>query len=152
MFVIAANLVEVIFRNGEETTSKRGRPAERCRLKTASCFYKKKKKRHVRLTFYRRVLLDWEGFVFPPFLLVIWQTLPTKRQAPVKVASVVVLAVRGWFDELKSVEVDRGYVGTHDGGAVLGDPGQQRLQPPVKALTCDRCGTDAVSIQQPPRG
>lgn len=65
----------------------------------------------------------------------IWQTLPTKRQAPVEVASVVVLAVRGRFDELKGVEVDRGDVGTHDGGAVRGDPGQQRLQPPVEAFT-----------------
>lgn len=37
VFVIAANLVEIIFRDGEEATSKRGRPAQRCRLKTASC-------------------------------------------------------------------------------------------------------------------
>ena len=74
----------------------------------------------------------------------IWQTLPTKGQAPVEVASVVVLAVWGRFDELKRVEIDRGYVGTHDHGAVLGDPGQQRLQPPVKAFTCDRRGPDAV--------
>lgn len=102
--------------------------------------------------FSRQPLLDWVGFIFPPFLLVIWQTLPTKRQAPVEVASVVVLAVRGRFYELKSVEVDCGYVGTDDGGAVLGDPGQQRLQPPVKAFACDRCGTDAVSMVQPPRG
>lgn len=82
----------------------------------------------------------------------IWQTLPTERQAPVEVASVVVLAVRGRFHELKSVEVDGGDVGAHDGRAVLGDPGQQRFQPPVKALTCDRRGTGAESIQQPPRG
>lgn len=36
VLVIAANLVEIIFRDGEEATSKRGRPAQRCRLKTAS--------------------------------------------------------------------------------------------------------------------
>lgn len=80
------------------------------------------------------MLLDGVGFVFPPFLLVTRQTLPAKGQAPVEVASVVVLAVRRRLDELESVEVDGGDVGTHHGGAVLGDPGQQRLQPPVEAF------------------
>lgn len=37
VFIIAANLVEIIFRDGEEAASKRGRPAQRCHLKTASC-------------------------------------------------------------------------------------------------------------------
>lgn len=109
-------------------------------------------KRRARLSFYSQALLDWVGFVFPPFPLVIWQTLPAKRQAPVEVAPVVVLAVRGRLHELKRVQVDGGYVGTHDGGVVLGDPGQQRLQPPVKAFACDGCATDDVSIQEPPRG
>lgn len=52
------------------------------------------KERRARVSFYSQALLDWVGFVFPPFLLVIWQTLPAKRQAPVEVAPVVVLAVR----------------------------------------------------------
>lgn len=146
VLVIAADLVEVVFRDGEKATSECGRPADifvRKRLQS-------KKKRLARLSFYSQALLDWVGFIFPPFLLVIWQTLPAKRQAPVKVAPVVVLAVRGRLHELKSVQVDGGYVGTHDGGVVLGDPGQQRLQPPVKAFACDRGATDAVSI--PPRG
>lgn len=105
-----------------------------------------------RSSFYSQPLLDWVGFIFPPFLLVIWQTLPAKRQAPVEVAPVVVLAVRGRLHELKSVQVDGGYVGTHDGGVVVGDPGQQRLQPAAKAFACDRCATDDVSAQEPPRG
>lgn len=97
-------------------------------------------------------LLDGVGFVFPPFLLVSWQTLPAKGQAPVEVASVVVLAVWGRFYELKSVEVDAGYVGADDGGAVLGDASQQWLQPPVKAFTCDTSGTEDASTRQPPGG
>lgn len=110
------------------------------------------KKGRARSSFYSQALLDGVGFVFPPFLLVIWQTLPAKRQAPVEVAPVVVLAVRGRLHELKSVQVDGGYVGTHDGGVVVGDPGQQRLQPPVIAFACDRRATDDASIQDPPRG
>lgn len=101
---------------------------------------KKKNQKPGSLRFCRRALLDGVGFVFPPFLLVIRQTLPAKGQAPVEVASVVVLAVRRRFDEFESVEVDGGYVGTHHDGAVPGDPGQQRLQPPVEAFACgNRC-------------
>lgn len=45
VLVIAANLVEIIFQDGEEATSKRGRPAQRCRLKTASSEKKQNKKK-----------------------------------------------------------------------------------------------------------
>lgn len=144
VLVIAADLVEIVFRDGEKAASECGRPADK--------FSSENGFEPARLSFYGQALLDWVGFVFPPFLLVIWQTLPAERQAPVEVAPVVVLAVRGRLHELKSVQVDGGYVGTHDGGVVLGDPGQQRLQPPVKALACDGHATDDVSIQDPPHG
>lgn len=144
VLVIAADLVEIVFRDGEKATGECGRPADK--FSSENGFEAK------RLSFYSQALLDGVGFVFPPFLLVIWQTLPAKRQAPVEVAPVMVLAVRGRLHELKSVQVDGGYVGTHDGGVVVGDPGQQRLQPPVIAFACVRCATDDVSIQDPPRG
>lgn len=66
----------------------------------------------------------------------IWKPLPAEGQAPVKVAPVVVLAIRGWFHELKGVEVDRGDVRAHYCRVVLCYPGQQRLQPSIKAFTC----------------
>lgn len=80
--------------------------------------------------------LDGVGFILPPSFLVIRQTLPAEGQVPVKVAPVVVLAVRRRFSELESVEVDGGNVGAHNRRSVLHDPGQQRFQPPIKAFTC----------------
>ena len=75
-------------------------------------------------------------FILPPLPLMIRETLPTKRQAPVKVSPVVVLAVWRRFHKLKGVEIDRGYIGTDHCGVVLCYPCQQRLQPPVIAFTC----------------
>lgn len=80
--------------------------------------------------------LDGVGFILPPPFLVIRQTLPAEGQVPVKVAPVVVLAVRRRLGELKGVEVDGGDVGAHHRRAVLHDAGQQGLQPPVEAFTC----------------
>lgn len=90
----------------------------------------------LKLIFKGPASLDGVGFILPPSFLVIRQTLPAEGQVPVEVAPVVVLAVRRWLGELKSVEVDGGDVGAHDRRAVLHDPGQQRLQPPIKAFTC----------------
>lgn len=64
-----------------------------------------------------------------------WQTLPAKRQAPVKVAPVVVLAVWRRLHELKGVQVDSGDIGAHHCCVILCYPSQQRLKPTVEALT-----------------
>lgn len=80
-------------------------------------------------------LLDRVCFILPPLSLVIWQTLPAEGKAPVKVTPVVILPIWGGFDELKSVEIDGGYIWTHYCGVVLSYPGQQGLQPPIKAFT-----------------
>lgn len=88
------------------------------------------------LIFKGRASPNGVGFILPPSLLMIWQTLPAEGQVPVKVSPVVVLAVRRRLGELKSVEVDGGDVRAHDRRAVLHDPGQERLQPPIKTFTC----------------
>ena len=100
--------------------------------------YNNANKRRYSLEKKKEALLDGVCFILSPLFLVIWQTLPAEGEAPVKVAPVVVLPIRGRLHELKGVEINGGYVGTHDGGVVLCDPGQQRLQPPVEAFTCQR--------------
>ena len=80
-------------------------------------------------------VLDGIGFILPPVLLLVWQALPAKRQAPVKVPTVVVLSVRRGLHELEGVEVDGGDVGAHHGRVVLCYPGQQGLQPATETFT-----------------
>lgn len=83
-----------------------------------------------------QALLDRVCFRLPPFFLMIRQTLPAEGEAPVKVTPVVVLTIWGRFDELKSIEINSGYIRTHYCSVVLCYPGQQRLQPPIEAFTC----------------
>ena len=80
------------------------------------------------------VSLDGNGFIFPPVLLVVGETLPAERQPPVEVAPVVVLAVGGGLHELEGVQVDGSDVGAHHGCVVVSNPRQQRLQPALETL------------------
>lgn len=63
------------------------------------------------------------------------QALPAKRKAPVKVAPIVVLAIWRWFHELKSIQINSGYIRGDDCSGVLSYSGQQRFQPAVEAFT-----------------
>lgn len=92
--------------------------------------------------------LDRVRFILPPLLLVIWEALPAKRKTPVKVAPVVILAVRGRFHELKGIEVNSGNIRTHYCSVVFSNPRQQRLQPPVKAFTCEHIHTQQGTASQ----
>lgn len=157
LFIITPNVIEIIFRDREQSSSECWCSVQYRKKMYISRFVSKSKQIELKgcslqncpsvliclqclicLIHVLCVLLDGVGLIFATFFFMIRQTLPAEGQAPVKVAPIVVLPIWRRLHELKCVQVNSGDVWTHHCCVVLCDPGQQRLQPAMKTLTCTR--------------
>lgn len=78
------------------------------------------------------------GFVLAQPLCILGYRLPTKSQAPVKVASVVGAAGGRRLVELKGVEVNGGDLWTDHSSGFFNNAGQQRFEPTMETLAYKR--------------
>lgn len=86
----------------------------------------------------RSLLLYRASFILAQLLCILWDCLPAKSQAPVKVPSVV-SAVGGHRPvELEAAEVNGGDFWTHNSSGLFNNAGQQGLEPSWPTLTYTR--------------